>query len=87
MCLFSPQILQRQGAQLLAQTLSRTCFRQWRQQVEAVEPLSPPLPTTPPVTSLHCQLSSTCDLYKAKSFQSRFYSATLKEYVRGISKN
>ncbi|ELK18694.1 Protein SFI1 like protein [Pteropus alecto] len=27
------RILQRQGAQLLAQTLSRTCFHQWRQQL------------------------------------------------------
>ncbi|KAK2507183.1 hypothetical protein MC885_016457, partial [Smutsia gigantea] len=29
----SPQLLQRQGAQLLAQTLGRSCFRQWRQQL------------------------------------------------------
>lgn len=28
-----PQLLQRQGAQLWAQTLSRSCFLQWRQQV------------------------------------------------------
>lgn len=33
----SPQLLQRQGTHLLAQTLGRSCFRQWRQQVRAVE--------------------------------------------------
>ena len=43
-CLLSSQLLQRQGAQLLAQTLSRAYFRQWKQQVGASKkPL--PLPT------------------------------------------
>lgn len=32
------QLLQRRGAQLLAQTLSRSCFRQWRHQVGAEQP-------------------------------------------------
>lgn len=39
----SPQLLQRQGAQLLAQTRSRACFHQWKQQVGASKkPLPPP---------------------------------------------
>lgn len=44
----SPQLLQRQGTRLRAQTLSRSCFRQWRQQVGARE--KPLLPSR----SLHC---------------------------------
>lgn len=53
-CALSPQLLQRQAARLLAQTLCQACFHQWRRQVGAEEkplPLSllPPPPNLPPV--------------------------------------
>lgn len=53
----SPQLLQRRGAQLLVQTLGRSCFCQWRLQVGAKQPSPQSSPTLlgiasfrPPVT-------------------------------------
>lgn len=50
-CLMSPQLLQRQGAHLLARRLSWTCFHQWRRQVGAVH-TPPPIPHSPPLAGL-----------------------------------
>lgn len=39
--MLSPQLQQRQAVRLLAQTLSRACFHQWKRQVGALEKSSP----------------------------------------------
>lgn len=57
------QVLHRQSAQFLAQTLSRSYFCQWRQQVGAVEkPFSQGFPPTAQDNSWRQHLPSTCDL-------------------------